>query len=103
MHTKEPWEWGENDAVHETASNAVVIRPAGEFPHGEWIADVGRAYDDRARANARRIVAAVNACAGFNTEHLERGIINKLRKEWREMHHEIEQLHAELEKYRGGE
>ena len=71
MHTQEPWQWGFNPAGF--FSNEIVIRPVGEFPHGDWIADVGSSGDEMRLANARRIVACVNACAGIPTEVLENG------------------------------
>jgi hypothetical protein len=44
--------------------------------------DIGEIYcygsDEQGLANARRIVAAVNACAGIPTEALERGIVKEL-------------------------
>jgi hypothetical protein len=47
-----------------------------------------------AQANARRIVACVNACEGVETENLERGIIKQMGEEWNENHP------AELERLR---
>jgi len=55
-YTLGPWESGRNPTG--TSSNEIVVRPAGQFPHGEWIADCGSATDKRAVANARLIAAA---------------------------------------------
>lgn len=50
------WQYGINPkGVH---SNELVVRPAGEFPHGTWIADCGVKTDPKAVANARLISAA---------------------------------------------
>ncbi len=56
-HTPGPWEFGPNHSSTGLAGQ-LVVRPAGEFPHGEWVADVGSMYDDHREANARLIAAA---------------------------------------------
>jgi len=53
-----PWESGYNPGAEAFSSNELVVRPAGQFPHGTWIADVGRFGDDDARDNAERIAHA---------------------------------------------
>jgi hypothetical protein len=53
-----PWEFGYNARADIHSSGCIVVRPAGDFPHGGWIADCGRAFDDTAMANARLIAAA---------------------------------------------
>ena len=70
-HTKEPWyvvdsPWGDGTWINAGAPD----------PHHEgFVADCedinGDVDKDTARSNARRIVACVNACAGFNTDFLE--------------------------------
>lgn len=52
------WEYGENPMAAPGASNGIVVRPAGEFPHGGWVADCGRIGDEQAFKNARLIAAA---------------------------------------------
>lgn len=59
-HTKEPWAMEQTEKVESNLD--VFIRDS----HGDGIA---WAYNE---ANARRIVACVNACVGFSTEHLEK-------------------------------
>ena len=56
-HTPGPWEFGPSHSSTGLAGQ-LVVRPAGEFPHGEWVADVGSMYDDHRVANARLIAAA---------------------------------------------
>lgn len=56
-HTPGPWEFGPNHSSTGLAGQ-LVVRPAGEFPHGEWVADAGSMYDDHREANARLIAAA---------------------------------------------
>jgi hypothetical protein len=59
--TPGPWEAGSNPKG--IGSNDWVVRPRGEFPHGEWIADVGYgSTDPERRANARLIAAAPEMC-----------------------------------------
>ncbi len=76
-HTAEPW--------HCDTGFIVAPDPSGQHPD-IYIAEIVR-EDDEGRiapyeqheANARRIVTAVNACKGIDTEALERGIIADLR------------------------
>lgn len=49
------WQYGRNPRPNEIMSNDWVVRPAGEFPHGAWIADVGRG--EVGEMNARAIAA----------------------------------------------
>lgn len=89
-HTKEPWAFAESgDYEHENyVEEFFVIVPADKVPASEMndvsdeLARVGVAtwrYGARYRdipeevdeANARRIVACVNACEGILTERLE--------------------------------
>ena len=70
-HTKEPWKAGRR-------GNGVSIVFAGRRSDNETIiANCSSNQDDE--ANARRIVACVNACEGIKTETLEQyvsGIVN---------------------------
>lgn len=54
------WQYGPNPkAKHpEEFSRGLVIRQKGEFPHGEWVADVGSPNCPCRKANARLIAAA---------------------------------------------
>jgi len=68
-----PWEWRENetwDPVDSYVSTGIIIRPAGQFPHGDWVADCGRRGDKRATANAEAIVRAVNSCMAVRVSEL---------------------------------
>ncbi len=70
-HTPEPWHV-DSLADHETQLWIRTLdRPLANIPLGT--------DPDTDRANARRIVAAVNACKGFRTEALQRGVIAELR------------------------
>lgn len=61
-HTKEPWIYECGDANH---LGIIIGRHGGEVVDGEF-----------SEANARRIVACVNACAGLETEIIERNVGN---------------------------
>lgn len=64
-HTPGPWEYGRNEyAIKQgTLSNRIVVRPAGQFPHGDWIADCGSDSNAEQVANARLIAAAPDLLA----------------------------------------
>lgn len=74
-HTKEPWAIDQNYPTD--------IQSKSEEICSMWARDC---REDKAKANARRIVACVNACAGISTELLERGAQN----DWAEMMQEME-------------
>ncbi len=59
-HTKEPWIFSVADDFH---CGSIMGRHGGEVFDGDFT-----------EANARRIVACVNACAGIPNEQLERGL-----------------------------
>ena len=62
-HTKEPWR-----------TDAPSGFPGDVMAGKEMIARTTITEQSNAKANARRIVACVNACAGISTEVLEQGI-----------------------------
>lgn len=69
-HTPEPWE-------AQWQPRLSVIHG----PEGEHIADTGCWRDDEhpeMRANAERIVACVNACAGISTEQLSPRLLTRV-------------------------
>lgn len=64
-HTKEPWHLGE---IRSIRGRIYTTMPDGD----EYVlADTNWNFPDDAKANARRIVACVNACEGISTEELE--------------------------------
>lgn len=74
QHTQEPWHVATGDDYYIEANGI----PA-KYPHhfkgddlGKHVAIVGNRTSDFGEANARRIVACVNACAGIPTDMLER-------------------------------
>ena len=78
-HTKEPWSYDGHSGIAAVGSD--------QFNGGYFTAEVMGPDKD---ANARRIVACVNACAGIPTEELERGptnIVELMDKAWNEIAH----------------
>lgn len=68
QHTKEPWR-----AIKESCQSGDIGTCSGDdswfsINSPDWSAN---GYEMNAEANARRIVACVNACAGIDTEWLE--------------------------------
>jgi hypothetical protein len=72
-HTPEPW-WIDDDGF--IAAGAADSYCTVADPHCRPTAG----YGDENEANARRIVAAVNACQGLATEALEHGVVAELRQ-----------------------
>src|SRR3989304_5349122 len=70
-HPAEPW-----FVVAAPWGNGAWINAGTDDPHGgQFVADCLDAEqdgDEQAQHNARRVVACVNACAGFETELLEK-------------------------------
>ena len=66
-----------------------------------WGVDDDREHDERSMANARRIVACVNACAGVDTDLLEAGELGKptmlVIQENKDLKHRCDELLAALE------
>lgn len=75
-HTREPWRVGKC-----SASMGVVVsdEPVPEINGSDAVDYYGGhlVAESVTPANARRIVACVNACAGISTEELERGVIKE--------------------------
>lgn len=67
-HTPEPWSIGRYDEISASTSDNF----GGRINLVGVSTPITAGPDmDEAKANARRIVACVNACAGINTENLE--------------------------------
>lgn len=77
-HTPEPWGLDGFVIFNPAAS---LRKDARDFLGGQLAEVGGLGTKDNAEqiANARRIVAAVNACKGISTEALERGVIAESR------------------------
>lgn len=81
-HSPEPWvlkladrrrEYGQE--VEEIFSPSVRERGAEQATDRDPIVETDSGYYGPTEADARRIVACVNACAGIPTEALERGAL----------------------------
>lgn len=71
-HTQEPWKFLEQGDADEYC----IVTEDGL----KWVIAFrinGEMMPDMQRANARRIVACVNACAGISNETLESGVLPK--------------------------
>jgi len=99
-HTKEPWHTGKN-------------HNAERFIYGEdgWAVAECVQSKDKMFANARRIVACVNACAGYETEYLENlvflgdTILNRINENVKELNladQQCEELHREVTALKSG-
>ncbi len=111
--TPGPWESGINQKGGY--SNGMVVRPAGQFPHGEWIADCGDKYDNERIANAELIAAAPDLYAELqkSVEQMligltavqklveKSGAAEVLSKVEKEMMTQIRNVNAALAKARG--
>ncbi len=75
-HTPEPWLTARANHVSVAlpTSGEVSLRVVWSDATGSDVAYCMDTDDDNGNANARRIVACVNACAGSSTEELERGV-----------------------------
>jgi hypothetical protein len=75
MHTPEPWEHNDNGLIYgqcsEEDEEAPYVCDVIEVPALGMPSPVEE-------ANARRIVATVNACQGIPTEALEEGVVRQL-------------------------
>lgn len=77
-HTKEPWKYGKE--LTARSGEWLISMDAGDRGRGIPICETRPASGDE-QANARRIVACVNACAGIPTEQLESGEARSVRDE----------------------
>ena len=100
-HTKEPWRIGRfagpasYEVVRETvgATDIVVDTETGVYV----LAQCNNNFPEDAKANARRIVACVNACAGISTENLEDNIpVKELALRYNETIRQRDELLAAL-------
>jgi hypothetical protein len=66
-HTPEPWHVG---------GNGVIVYDEQSWGVASAVVFHGRQEPQTSEANARRIVACVNACAGASTDVLERGAVH---------------------------
>lgn len=95
-HTPEPWAiWNSGDGI--------IAAEEMWFSHGgiALIACNSKVDGRAAKANARRIVACVNACAGVDTDLLEAGELDKptmlVIQENKDLKHRCDELLAALE------
>lgn len=67
-HTKEPWKTGKNGKPFFVGDSSILgVKEGNEF----ILAQCNHNFEELSKANARRIVACVNACEGIPTKDLE--------------------------------
>ncbi len=75
-HTPGPWDYRSEEDGKPITNGTIAIAYMDAYEPEE---DDGGESEKETEANARRIVAAVNACEGLSTESLELGIVTELR------------------------
>ena len=98
-HTPEPWSVDPNDQreispaddMRFGIASACNVDPS-ETP-GKWF------FGPRSQANARRIVACVNACAGLPTEVLERYKLGVIGVDYKSTKQQRDELLAAIKKF----
>ena len=111
-HTPEPWEFGYGQTREFGMCLGIGLNSAPDW-HVVAVVSPADSVNHADEANARRIVACVNACAGVDTECLEvapigifaskygsPGYIDQLEKQRDELLAENEQLRKDAERYR---
>lgn len=73
-HTKEPWHVVDAD-IGDATTRYIDDEPGADGERDYYLATVEHGDPVELEANARRIVACVNACAGISNEALEAAAI----------------------------
>ena len=76
QHTTEPWAIDPDDRPNMQWNNHIVSEANQDIAIC-FMAHDGTEDNECGEANARRIVACVNACAGYATEELEQATLDK--------------------------
>ena len=76
QHTPEPWAIDPDDRPNMQWNNHIVSEANQDIAIC-FMAHDGTEDNECGEANARRIVACVNACAGYATEELEQATLDK--------------------------
>ena len=102
-HTPEPWRIGRftgpesYEKVRETCGAMDVVVDTDSGPY--VLAGCNINFPNDAKANARRIVACVNACAGLPTEVLERYKLGVIGVDYKSTKQQRDELLAALEQF----
>lgn len=97
-HTPEPWSAGVIKYKGEWHFTAVPVGNEGKITALCGLA--GANGEDESIANARRIVACVNACAGVETGHLEKYGLPDFAQKISDLREQRDELLAALERCR---
>jgi hypothetical protein len=74
-HTPEPWEYRPYEDGKPITNGQIAIAYMDAYEPED---DDNGTWAQETDANARRLVAAINACAGISTEALEQGVVAEL-------------------------
>jgi hypothetical protein len=100
-HTKEQWRLGKftgpssYEKVRETCGLMDIVVDTEIGPY--VLASCNINFPEDAKANARRIVACVNACAGIETDHLENHGLPGFAEKISILVRQRDELHSALE------
>jgi len=99
-HMPEPWNCDGRTTLYATPDESgamTMIEVNANVTEAGWdtVAFIEAIWPG-AHANARRIVAAVNACGGLSTEALENGVVAELVETIRDSLEEIEHWNPDL-------
>jgi len=99
-HTPEPWDYAGCTTMYATpdaADEITMIEIRANVSDSGWdTVAFSEAIWPSSRANARRIVAAINASQGIPTEALEHGVVAALVAAVKEVLAEIEYVHSDM-------
>lgn len=100
-HTAEPWQVGRGSRIE--AGGYIVADMTHRPVFSGALAPKPR---PSAEADARRIVACVNACAGISTEALERAsvkaLLDVIREDFGDAHGELDRIREHAEAFNTG-
>ena len=99
-HTPEPWEFGYGQTREFGMCLGIGLNSAPDW-HVVAVVSPADSVNHADEANARRIVACVNACAGVDTDLLEDGELDKptmlVMQENKDLKHRCDELLAALD------
>lgn len=89
-HTPEPWKLYRND---QSVGDAVGHAVCDVWPRGD-----DKIASEEGKANARRIVACVNACRGLPTDEMEKsGLASAFGNQMLELEQQRDHIHAKVD------
>ena len=98
-HTPEPWEFGYGQTREFGMCLGIGLNSAPDW-HVVAVVSPADSVNHADEANARRIVACVNACAGIETGHLEKYGLPDFAQKISDLREQRDELLAALERCR---